>query len=97
DFNDSPLSSPPLSQVVGAAPVAGAGCILVVDGAGPHTGEYSKIQAAVDVLPDPGPCTINVKAGTYNEQVSISNINGGSPAKTEANRIVIQRDPSAAV
>ena len=78
DFNDSPLSAT-LSQVVNAAPVAGAGCTLVVDGAGANTGAYLTIQQAVNVLPDPGPCTINVKAGTYKNQ-------SASPASTAVSR-----------
>src|SRR5207344_2916861 len=56
---------------------------------------YATIQEAINALPNPGPCTVNVLAGTYNEAVTISSAN--STATLESQRIFIQRDSSAAV
>ncbi len=61
---------------------------IFVDSSG--GGDYTTIQAAVNVLTDPGPCTIIVKIGTtgiYNESVSISSRN--TTASLESQRIVI--------
>jgi hypothetical protein len=66
--------------------------IKVVDQTG-H-GDYTTIQAAVNDLPDPGPRTILLKAGTYNETVQIYNKNTG--ASDDSQRIVIMADPAAA-
>jgi hypothetical protein len=66
-------------------------CPYTVDGSG--GGDFLTIQAAVNALPNPGPCTVNVKAGTYNEAVTITSRN--TLAASDASRIVIQADPAA--
>jgi hypothetical protein len=58
-------------------------CALTVDPGQPEAGtNYQTIQHAVDALPNPGPCTVTVKAGTYHEDVEIKSKN--SLATTEA-------------
>src|SRR5262249_26094765 len=61
---------------------------------GGHLPCYLTIQAAVNAAL-PGE-TIQVQAGTYHEQVSIAGKNNTASA-SEADRIVIQADPAAAV
>src|SRR5260370_4549733 len=51
---------------------------------------YGSIQAAVNAA-QPGD-TVQVRAGTYVEQVSITGKNAG--ARSEASRIVVQADPA---
>ena len=59
-------------------------------------GDFTTIQEAVDHLPNPGPCTVIVKAGTYHESVTIEGKN--SLAVSESQRIVIQSEaPGAAI
>ena len=59
-------------------------------------GDFTTIQAAVNSLPNPGPCAVIVKAGTYRETVTIESAN--SLATSEAQRIVIQSEtPGAAI
>src|SRR5262245_54827631 len=55
-------------------------------------GTYSTIQAAINALPNPGPCTVTVKAGTYSESVDI--VGENTLASSEAQRIVIIADPN---
>ncbi|HEX9900722.1 MAG TPA: hypothetical protein VGC81_15970, partial [Candidatus Methylomirabilis sp.] len=55
---------------------------------------YSTIQAAVDAAQAGD--TIRIQAGTYQEQVSISGKNNVTGA-AEADRIIIEADPSAPV
>ena len=70
-----------------------ATCPITVDAAG--GGDYLTIQEAVDNLPNPGPCTVIVKAGTYPESVTIQARN--TLAVNESERIVIQSEtPGAA-
>jgi hypothetical protein len=73
------------------AKTGGAVCPFVVDPGG--MGTHTTIQAAINDLPNPGPCTITVRAGTYNENVSIASRN--TLATSEAERIVIIADPTA--
>lgn len=75
----------------GPAKTGGPACPFVVDPGG--TGTHITIQAAINDLPNPGPCTITVRAGTYNENVSIASRN--TLATLEAERIVIIADPTA--
>jgi hypothetical protein len=90
----STSTSPTLTQTVNAA----ATCpTLTVDNSGVATTAYVTIQGAVNALSNPGPCTINVKAGTYNESVTLTSPRNNSSATLESQRIVIQRDSSAAV
>jgi len=53
---------------------------------------FKTIQEAITSLPDVGPCTVNIKAGIYNESVTISgeNVNANS-----SQAVTIRRDPSA--
>ena len=55
--------------------------------------QYSTIQAAINNLPNPGPHTVIVRAGTYVEPITISNKN--TKATSDAHRILITADPSA--
>lgn len=64
---------------------AGAACQFVVDAAG--GGTHTTIQAAVDALPPAGPCRVDVRAGTYQESVTIAGRNA-SAAGDEA-RVLI--------
>ena len=68
------------------------GDIKVVDPSG--SGDYTTIQAAVDDLPQSGPRTIILRAGTYHEPVLISARN--IPAVNDSQRIVIMADTNAA-
>ncbi len=86
DFSGA--TSPVLPQYI-------TGCPYTVDGSGATAGGFTTVQAAVDALPSLGPCTVNVLAGTYGETVSISSKNSGAVA--ESSRIVIQRNPAAAI
>jgi uncharacterized repeat protein (TIGR01451 family) len=67
-------------------------CPFVVDPGG--GGTHTTIQLAVTDLPNPGPCTVTVKAGSYAESVTLSGKN--SLATLESQRIVIMADPLAA-
>ena len=64
----------------------------VVDPSG--GGDYTTIQAAVNDLPNPGPRTIIVRAGTYNEAVLISARN--TLATNDSQRIIIMADTNTA-
>ncbi|MEK6303384.1 MAG: C25 family cysteine peptidase [Acidobacteriota bacterium] len=74
-----------------SARTGAAVCPFVVDPGG--MGTHTTIQAAVDDLPNPGPCTITVKAGAYSENVAIASKN--TLAASDAERIVIIADPTA--
>ena len=62
-------------------------------GCGGQSPCYGNIQAAVNAA-QPGD-TVQIQAGTYVEQVSVTAKNAG--ATSPASRIVIQADPSAVV
>ncbi|HTS19322.1 MAG TPA: right-handed parallel beta-helix repeat-containing protein [Verrucomicrobiae bacterium] len=64
----------------------------VVDPSG-H-GDYATIQAAVNDLPNPGPRTVVVRAGTYHEAVAVSDRN--TLAAGDSERIVLLADTNAA-
>ncbi|HVM61077.1 MAG TPA: right-handed parallel beta-helix repeat-containing protein [Verrucomicrobiae bacterium] len=64
----------------------------VVDPAG--GGDYTTIQAAVSDLPNPGPRTIIVRAGTYHEAVLFSAEN--TRAINDGQRIILMGDTNAA-
>jgi hypothetical protein len=68
-------------------------CTLVVDARG--STPYRSIQAAIDALPNPGPCEVVVRAGTYRESVVISGKN--SLASQDGQRIRIVGDEGATV
>jgi Bacterial Ig-like domain (group 3) len=74
-------------------------CPYVVDASlaasAPLSSKFKTIQEAITALPNPGPCTINIKAGTYTEAVLIDQVNGAAGASS-ANAVVIQPDPSNA-
>src|SRR5678815_4179148 len=61
----------------------------------PLSSKFKTIQEAITALPNPGPCAINIKAGTYREAVLIDQVNGAAGASS-ANAVVIQPDPSNA-
>jgi hypothetical protein len=71
---------------------AQGGVTVYVDGSG--SGDYLTIQAAVNALPNPGPHTVIVRAGVYNESVTVSQRN--TAATSDAQRIWIKADPGAA-
>ena len=78
-----------------------AQCLLfggfTVDGSMPSNpllNQFQTIQEAVNHLPNPGPCIVTVKPGIYAGGVTINSRN--TLAGGEANRIVIQADPTAA-
>lgn len=54
-------------------------CLYTVDASlpveNPGAGDFKTIQSAVGNLPNPGPCTINVLPGTYNEFVNLGSKN----------------------
>jgi len=90
--NISPISSNLSNGVVSSCvTVTEATCPFTVDGTGATIGAFVTIQSAVDALPNPGPCTITVLPGTYNESVEIDDVN--SAATMESERIVVQADP----
>lgn len=65
-------------------------CPFVVDAqgtAGVAGVTHTTIQAAIDDLPDPGPCLVTVRPGSYPEAVLLSGVN--SLATAEAQAIVI--------
>ena len=74
-------------------------CPYVVDGSlaasAPLSSKFKTIQEAITALPNPGPCTINIKAGTYTEAVLIDQVNSAAGASS-AKAVVIQPDPSNA-
>ena len=74
-------------------------CPYVVDASlaasTPLSSQFKTIQEAVTALPNPGPCTINIKAGTYAEAVLIGQVNSAAGASS-ARMVVIQPDPSNA-
>ena len=74
-------------------------CPYVVDSSlaasAPLTSKFKTIQEAITALPNPGPCTINIKAGTYTEAVLIDQVNSAAGASS-AKAVVIQADPSNA-
>ena len=74
-------------------------CPYVVDSSlaasAPSTSKFKTIQEAITALPNPGPCTINIKAGTYTEAVLIDQVNSAAGASS-AKAVVIQADPSNA-
>lgn len=55
---------------------------------------HTSIQDAIDDLPNPGPCLVTVKPGTYVESVLISEAN--TLAESEGERIVIMADVAIA-
>jgi hypothetical protein len=73
-----------------AAGAQAQSCPLVVDPAG--GGDFTDIQPAVDhfesSLGNLGPCTIEVRAGSYPNSVSLDGVNAG--ASGDAQRLVIQ-------
>ena len=74
-------------------------CPYVVDASlaasAPLSSKFKTIQEAITALPNPGPCTINIKAGTYAEAVLIDQVNSAAGASS-ARAVVIQPDPSNA-
>jgi hypothetical protein len=73
-----------------------AACELTVDPARPDTGSnFWTIQAAVDALPNPGPCVVTVAAGTYRERVNI--VSKNSLALSDTQRIVIRAETPGSV
>ena len=70
-------------------------CPYVVDASlavsAPLSSKFKTIQEAVTALPNPGPCTINIKAGTYTQAVVIDQVNGAA-GTSSANAVVIQPD-----
>ncbi len=79
-----------------AVAAAQPACPFVVDAQGtPGVGgvTHTSIQAAVDDLPNPGPCTVTVRAGHYAEGVVLADVN--SLAASEAERILILADAPA--
>jgi RHS repeat-associated protein len=93
-----PLLSLTLLLLVPTASLQQQEPILYVNGAdqscGGHSPCYSTIQAAVDAAQAGD--TIRIQAGNHGEQVNISGKNNVATA-TEADRIIIEADPSAAV
>jgi hypothetical protein len=71
--------------VVGLARAASGSCDLRVDPGG--RGTHRSIQAAVDGLPDAGPCTVTVAAGTYRESVRL--VGRNARATSNEHRITI--------
>ncbi len=75
------------------------GCPYTVDrgltASNPATSQFKTIQEAVTLLPNPGPCTINIKAGTYTEAVVIDQVNSVAGVSS-TNEIVVRADPSNA-
>jgi PKD repeat protein len=72
------------------------GCSFLVDaqgtvGVGGVT--HTSIQDAVNDLPNPGPCVVTVRAGTYAESVVLADIN--SLSSDEAERILILAEAPA--
>jgi hypothetical protein len=77
---------------------ATGGCPYIVDGSLPvsipASSTFKTIQEAVTALPNPGPCQINIKTGTYREAVLLDGVNSAATLGTA--EIVIQPDPSNA-
>jgi hypothetical protein len=73
-----------------ARPAASQSCNLVVDPLG--AGDFVTIADAVDHFQDTlgnlGPCTIQVRAGSYESSIKLIGLNSG--ATSEAQRVVIQ-------
>ena len=81
----------PGCRVPHAPRLAPLACALTVDPGQPEVGSnFQTIQHAVDCLPNPGPCFVTVKAGTYHEDVEIKSKN--YLATSDSQRIVIQAD-----
>lgn len=81
---------------VPAAAAAQPNCPFLVDGQGTvGVGgvTHTSIQAAVDDLPNPGPCVVTVRPGTYGEAVVLSDVNSLSTGETQ--RILILADAPA--
>ena len=74
-------------------------CPYVVDASlaasTPASSKFKTIQEAITALPNPGPCTINIKAGTYTEAVLIDQVNSAVGASS-TKAVVIQPDPGNA-
>ena len=71
-------------------------CPFVVDSQGtPGVAgvTHTSIQAAIDDLPDPGPCVVTVRAGHYAESVVLADVNSLSTGESE--RILITADAPA--
>jgi len=82
-----------LGALVNTAPIASVFAdTKVVDPSG--SGDYRTIQAAVNDLPNPGPRTIIVRAGVYNEALSLSAKN--TLATNDSRRIIIMADTNTA-
>lgn len=80
----------------GSAWAQGPACPFLVDahgtvGVGGVT--HTSIQAAIAALPNPGPCLVRVRPGTYVESVLLSEVN--TLATSENERIVIVADVPA--
>lgn len=75
------------------SPAAAADCKLVVDPGGGGTDRT--IQAAIDRLPNPGPCVVIAKSGTYHEAVTIAGVN--TLARAEEQRVVIRAESPVVV
>ena len=54
---------------------------------------HTSIQAAVDDLPNPGPCVVAVRPGSYGEAVVLADVNSLSTSETQ--RILIHADAPA--
>ena len=71
-------------------------CNLTVDPGMAELGSnFQTIQHAVDNLPNPGPCIVTVKAGTYAERVNI--ISKNFSAASDSQRILIKADAPLSV
>ncbi len=87
----------PLESAAAPCPPGGA---LVVDPAMGPGWTHTSIQAAVDALPNPGPCSVVIRAhpaGSYDTTAGRFRIDGVNKlATSESQRIVITGDPGRA-
>lgn len=84
---------------VPAAAAAQPSCPFLVDGQGTvGVGgvTHTSIQAAVDDLPNPGPCVVTVRPGTYAEAVTLTDVNSLSTSAFEHILIVAENPADAA-
>src|ERR1044071_2118736 len=85
-----------LLALPGSVWAQGAACPFLVDahgtvGVGGVT--HTSLRAAIADLPNPGPCLVRVKPGTYAESILIADAN--TQATSESQRIVIQAEAAA--